>query len=175
MDAREIIVASLNQSYGYIERALEGLTQEDIAWQPTSECNSIAFIMWHLAQVEDFYINRVIQRKPRIYDEGGWPEKLGTPPDESGYGYTVEQLNTWTAPKPELLRAYASAVHENTMSYLEQLTPERMLELARPERPPDTIGSVLSRIATEIALHAGQIDYIRGQRCGFVDTAAPQS
>jgi len=59
------------------------------------------------------------------------------------------------------------------MAYLEQLSPEKMLELARPDRPPDTIGSVLSRITTEIALHAGQIDYLRGQRRGFVDTAAP--
>lgn len=173
MDAKEIITASLNQSHGYLERALEGLTHEDIAWQPTEECNSIAFILWHLAQVEDFFINRVIQQKPRIYDEGGWPENLGTPANESGYGYTVEQLKAWKAPKPEPLLAYADAVHKSTMAYLEQLTPEKMKELARPDRPPDTIGSVLSRITTEIALHVGQIDYIRGQRRSFVGTAAP--
>lgn len=173
MDAKEIIVASLNQSKGYVDRALEGLTQEDIAWRPTDECNSIAFILWHLAQVEDFFANRVLQRKPRLYDSEGWAEKLGTPAEESGYGYTVEQLRAWPVPEMGALRGYADAVRASTLGFLEQLTAEKMLELARPDRPPDTIGGILSRITTEIALHAGQIDYLRGQRRGFVDTAAP--
>ena len=173
MDAKQIIIASLNQSKRYLDRALEGLTQEDIAWRPTDECNSIAFILWHTAQVEDFFVNRVLQRKGRLYDEEGWAEKLGTPADETGYGYTAEQVCAWPVPELQVLHAYADAVHKSTMEYLEQLSPEKMLELARPDRPPDTIGGVLSRITTEIALHAGQIDYLHGQRRGFVDTAAP--
>ncbi|MBC8477004.1 MAG: DinB family protein [Dehalococcoidia bacterium] len=171
MNAREIIIASLNQSQGYLDRSLEGLTQEDAAWRPSDECNSIAFILWHFAQIEDFFVNRVIRKKPRLYDEG-WAGKLGTPADESGYGYTVEQLRAWPVPELEVLRAYAGAVRKNTLEFLEQLPVEKMLELARPDRPPDTIGGVMSRIATEIALHVGQIDYLRGQRCGFVDVPA---
>ncbi len=173
MDAKQIIVASLNQSKGYLDRALEGLTQEDIAWGPTDQCNSIAFILWHTAQVEDFFVSRVLRRTGRLYDEEGWAEKLGTPADESGYGYTVEQLRAWPVPDMDVLRAYADAVRKSTMDFLEQLPPEKLLELARPDRPPDTIGGIMSRITTEIALHVGQIDYLRGQRRGFVDTAAP--
>jgi len=173
MNAKDIIVASLNQSQGYLNRSLEGLTQEDVAWRPTDECNSIAFILWHFAQVEDFFVNRVIRQKPRLYDSDGWAGRLGTPANESGYGYTVEQLRAWPVPDLGLLRAYADAVRKSTLDFLEQLPPEKTVELARPDRPPDTIGGILSRIATEIALHTGQIDYLRGQRRGFVNTAAP--
>ena len=173
MDAREMVIASLKQSRGYLNRALEGLTQEDVTWKPGEHCNSIAFILWHVARVEDYFFTRVLQRKTALYEAVGWMEKLGTPPD-SGYGYTVEQLNSWPVPKLEDLRGYADAVRQSTLAYLEQLTPEKMLELVRPDRPPDTIGQVLIRISTEIALHMGQIDYLRGLRSGSVTTEAPQ-
>ena len=33
--------------------ALDGLTSEELAWRPSPEANSIAFIMWHVTRVED--------------------------------------------------------------------------------------------------------------------------
>lgn len=173
MDAKQMVITSLKQTQGYLNRSLEGLTQEDIAWKPGEHCNSISFILWHATRVEDYFFTRVLQRKTALYEADGWMEKLGTPPD-SGYGYTVEQLQSWPVPKLEDLRGYADAVRQSTLAYLEQLTPEKVLELVRPDRPPDTIGGMLGRISTEIALHMGQIDYLRGLRCGFVATEAPQ-
>ena len=169
MDAKEIVVASFKQSRAYLDRALDGLSQEDIAWRPTEECNCIAFIAWHTARVEDLFISRVIQRQGEVYDTQGWQEKLGTPED-SGYGYSVEQLKEWPVPKLADLVGYVDAVRANSLALLDELTPEKMLELARADRPPDTIGGLLSRVATETALHMGQIDYIRGIRLGFVTT-----
>lgn len=167
MDAKEIVVASLNQSRAYLDRSLDGLTQEDIAWRPSEECNCIAFIAWHTARVEDLFISRFIQRQTELYETQGWQEKLGTPAD-SGFGYSAEQLKGWPVPKLTDLVGYVDAVRANTSSLIDGLTPEKMLELARPDRPPDTIGAVLSRIITETALHMGQIDYIRGIHRGFV-------
>jgi uncharacterized damage-inducible protein DinB len=173
MNAREMVVFSLNQSRSYLDRSLEGLSQEDIAWKPGEHCNSIAFILWHVTRVEDYFFTRVLQGKTALYEADGWMEKLGTPPD-SGYGYTLEQLKSWPVPKLEDLRGYADAVRQSTLTYIEQLTPEKMLELVRPDRPPDTIGQILIRISTEIALHTGQIDYLRGLRNGSVTTETPQ-
>ena len=167
MDAKEMIVASLKQSRAYLDRTLDGLSQEDVEWQPAEECNCIAFIVWHTARVEDSFVSRVIQRQGAVYDTEGWREKLGTPED-SGFGYTVEQIQAWKAPKLADLVGYVDAVRANTLSLLDGLTPEKMLELARADRPPDTIGGLLIRVATETALHMGQVDYIRGIRLGFV-------
>lgn len=172
MNAKEMVLASLQQSRGYLDRSLDGLTQEDIAWSPNEDCNSIAFILWHTTRVEDFFITRVIQRKPELYEADGWRDRLGTPPD-SGYGYSPAQLQAWPIPGLEDLRGYMGAVRNSTLGFLEELPLENILELARPDRSPDTIGGILSRVITEIALHMGQIDYIRGLRRGFLDTAAP--
>jgi hypothetical protein len=168
MNAKEIVVASFAQSRAYLDRALDGLSEEDIAWRPSEECNCIAFIAWHTARVEDFFVSRVIQRQDQVYDNG-WQDKLGTPAD-SGFGYSVEQLKEWPVPKKADLIGYVDAVRANTSGLLDGLTPEKMLELAREDRPPDTIGAVLARIITETALHMGQIDYIRGIHRGFVAT-----
>ncbi len=173
MEAKEVILRSLEQSLGYAARALDGLTQEEAVWCPGAECNSIAFILWHTTRVEDFFVNRVIQGGKELYETEGWREKLGTPAQGTGYGYTAEQLQAWEAPKLEDLRNYANTVREKTLALLESVTPQRLSELARPDRPPDTVGAILTRITTEIALHVGQITYLRGEQRGLEHTDMP--
>lgn len=55
METKEIILASLNESWGYLTRALDGLTQEEITWTPAPHSNSLAFILWHVTRAEDFW------------------------------------------------------------------------------------------------------------------------
>jgi uncharacterized damage-inducible protein DinB len=115
-----------------------------------------------VARVEDVWINSVIGHTNWVYTTQGWRERLGIPVRETGFGYTEEQLKAWPVPKLEDLRGYASAVHENTLSFLESLTPEVHLEVPRPDHPEQTTCKILAHLITEVALHAGQIDYLRG-------------
>lgn len=165
MDTKELILKSLEQSQRYLSNALDGLTQEEVAWSPGPECNNIAFILWHMTRVEDLYINRVIQREQALYEAEGWQEKLGTP--VKAYQYTVEELQAWPVPPLETLREYVNSVREKTLALLQSMPSEKLSELARPERPPDTIGTILGRTSTEIALHVGQIAYLRGVQRGL--------
>ncbi|MBI2329058.1 MAG: DinB family protein [Chloroflexi bacterium] len=166
MEAKELILRSLEQSQGYVTRALEGLTQEEAAWRPTAECNSIAFILWHMTRVEDSFVNRVVQHGKELYETEGWPKKLGTPLKASQY--SVEELQTWETPKLEYLRNYAKTVREKTVAFIQSATPEKLSEeVVRPNRPTDSVVGTLGRISTEIALHAGQIAYLRGVQRGL--------
>ncbi|MFC1940996.1 DinB family protein [Chloroflexota bacterium] len=167
MESRELILRSLEQSQGYLTKALDGLTQEEAAWSPNAECNSITFILWHIARVEDFFVNRVIQRETELYEAEAWREKLGTPAKETGYTYTLEQLQAWPVPKLEILRGYADSVREKTLTFLESIPNEKLSEIPRPDRSADSIGTILGRISTEIALHIGQISYLRGVQRGL--------
>ena len=161
------MIKSLEQSQGYLTKALDGLTQEEAAWSPAAESNSIAFILWHVTRVEDFFVVRVIQRQTELYEAEGWREKLGTPAKDTGFDYTIEQLRAWPVPKLEIIRGYADSIRKRTLALLNSITPERLSELARPDRSPDSIGAILCRIITEIALHVGQIAYIRGIQRGL--------
>ena len=167
MEAKEMILKSLEQSQGYLATALDGLTQEEVSWSPGVECNSIAFILWHMTRVEDFFVNRVIRRQTELYEAEGWREKLGIPAGGTGYHYTVEQLQAWPVPKLEVLRGYTNSVREKTLAFLQSVTAEKLSEVARPDRSSDTIGALLSRASTEIALHVGQIAYLRGVQRGL--------
>ena len=165
MDAKDVVLSSLEQSWGYLTGALDGLTQEEAAWSPSPECNSIAFILWHTARVEDFFVNRIIKREQALYEAEGWQEKLGTP--DKAYGFTAEELQTWSVPKLEDLRNYANAVREKTLVFINSLPPEKLDEVPRPDRSPDSIGTSLGHMSTEIALHVGQICYLRGVKRGL--------
>ena len=174
MDAKELILSSLEQSQGYLTRALDGLTQEEFSWSPGPECNSIAFILWHTVRVEDIFVQVHCQRKEELYEAEGWQEKLGTPGretgrgfKESGYGYTVEQLQAWPVPKIETLRSYADSVRSQTLAFLEPLPSEKLDGTPWPDRPLDSIGAALYHMSTEIALHVGQIAYVRGIQRGI--------
>ena len=165
MDVKELLLRSLEQSYGYLTKALDGLTQEEATWSPSPECNSISFILWHMTRVEDFFVNRVIRREKELYETKKWQEKLGTP--AKVYQYTVEELQAWPAPKLEVLREYADSVRENTLAFLNSIPLERLSEVPRPDRSPDSIGVTLGRMSTETALHVGQIAYLRGVQRGL--------
>jgi uncharacterized damage-inducible protein DinB len=165
MDVKELLLRSLEQSQGYLTKALDGLTQEEATWSPSPECNSISFILWHTIRVEDFFVNRVIQRGKELYESQKWQDKLGTP--AKAYGYTVEELQAWPTPKLEILREYGKSVRENTLAFLKSLPAERLSDVPRPDRSPDSIGVTLGHMSTEIALHAGQITYLRGMQRGL--------
>jgi len=165
VEAKELLIHSLEQSQGFLDKALDGLTQEEAEWSPTPECNSIAFILWHTFRVEDFFINRVVKREKDLYETEGWNEKLGTP--DKVYQYTLEELKDWKAPDLKTLVAYSVAVRKKTMDFLNSITDEKLSEVPRPERSPDSIGVTVGHIVTEIALHVGQIAYLRGVQRGM--------
>ena len=164
MEAKELILKSLEQSQRTLTNALDGLTQEEVAWCPGVECNNIAFILWHTTRVEDMFINRMIQGQTEIYEAEGWQEKLGTPAKVARY--TVEELQNWPVPDMAVLREYADAVRQKTLALLESIPPEKLSEPLRPERP-GTAGDTLGRMSTEIAMHVGQIAYLRGMQRGL--------
>jgi len=162
-----MILRSLEQSQGYLTKALDDLTQEEAAFSPATESNSIAFILWHVTRVEDFFVNRVIEHEVESYEADGWREKLGTPAKDTGFEYTAEQLQAWPVPKLEVLRGYANSLRKRTLAFLNCIDPERLSEVPRPDRSPDSIGAILCRISTEVALHVGQIAYLRGIQRGL--------
>ncbi len=165
MDVKELLLRSLEESQGYLTKALDGLTQDEATWSPSLECNSIAFILWHTVRVEDFFVNRVIQHGKELYEAEGWQVKLGTP--IKAYQLTVEELQAWRAPKLEVLREYGNSVRQKTVAFLKSISPDRLSEVPRPDRSSDSIGAILGHMSTEIALHVGQITYLRGMQRGL--------
>ena len=170
MNLPQMVVASLNRTWMFLDKALDGLTQEEIAWRPGTECNSIAFILWHLSRTEDIHIIRHLQGKTDIYEAEGWREKMGTPPNEDGWGYTLEQLEAWPVPELEDLWGYANSVRQKTLTYLDSFPEEQLSETFGPYGPDRVYlsgGDILVDVLVETAMHIGQIFYLRGELRGL--------
>jgi uncharacterized damage-inducible protein DinB len=162
MEIADFVANSLSESRDYISRAVQGLNSEEMSFRVKPACNSIAFLLWHLARVEDLWINRVIKSGKEIYEVESWFKKFGTPVQDNGIGYDIKKLDSWPLPALPLLEDYAAAVRLKTQDYLATLD-EKTLDEARDMGPrKGTIGSALSHLITEVSEHAGQIGYIRG-------------
>jgi len=159
MDIKQIFIKSLDESQSYLEKSLKELTQEELCWTPKSDCGSILFIFWHLARVEDFWINRALKGGIEIYESDEWQKLLGTPEKESGVRYDEEKLKSWPKPDKEKVIQYASAARKKTLEYLREIQlGDRVF----------TVQDSLTHLITEIALHVGQIDYLRGMIRGLL-------
>ena len=167
MDIKQIYIKSLDESQSYLERSLNTLTQEELSWAPKSDCGSILFIFWHLARVEDFWINGALKSGVEIYESDGWQKLLGTPEKESGVRYDEEKLKSWPKPDKDIVVQYATAARKQTLEYLNSLDEMDYSSEIRLGDRVNTVQDCITHLITEIALHIGQIDYLRGMIRGL--------
>jgi uncharacterized damage-inducible protein DinB len=165
MDARDLALHSLNEVQAALTKAVDGLTQEDLMRQPEPGANHIAFTLWHMVRVEDWFIHYLFQRVPQVWESGRWHEKMGLSDDPrvTGFGYTAEQVAGFPSVKLRDLVAYGEAVRAGTAAYLRGLEPSKFDEIVKSRLFGEvSIGSLLSHLIVELAQHVGQIAYIRG-------------
>ena len=174
MEISEFILKSLEESKGDVDRAIKTLSPDELSFQPKPHSNSIVFLIWHLARVEDLWINKVLKGTQEIYETDGWYKRFGTADwKDNGIGFDIQKLTTWPAPKMELLQAYAAAVRAKTRDYLGTLKAGNLDETRELRWGSGKVGSVLSHLITEVSEHSGQIGYIKGILKGIEPSPPP--
>jgi hypothetical protein len=165
MNASEFALHSLTEVQEPLSKAVEGLTQEGLMRQPRPGANHIAFILWHMMRVEDWFFHYLFQRVPQIWEAEKWHEKLGLPDDPkvTGFGYTAEQVASFPSVQLRDLMAYGEAVRAETLDYLRNTDPAKLDETVTSRLFGEvSIASLIGHLVVELAQHAGQIAYIRG-------------
>lgn len=173
MNLAGFIEQSLAESKEYLDRTLQGLADQDLVFHPAVHSNSIAFLLWHVARVEDLWISRVLLGGKEIYQSEGWYQKFATAPNDSGFGYDVSKLKAWPVPKLTLLRDYAAAVRSVTLGYLKTLDESKLDDPRDFGWRKGTTGSALSHLVMEVGEHTGQIGYIKGIMKGIEPPPPP--
>ncbi len=84
MDFKDIVRAALNEYTEELRKAIDGLTEEERRFQPTPHSHHIDFVVWHMARVEDSWINGTAQRKDHVWIRDGWQQKFGLPERDGG-------------------------------------------------------------------------------------------
>jgi hypothetical protein len=162
------VAALLTELYGRIpplaERAVGGLPPERLAESPGPGRNTIAWLVWHLARVEDSHIAE-LGVGDQLWATGDWAGRMGlaADPRDTGYGHTPEQVAAVRPPDGDVLLDYLDAVSARTDEYLAGLSPDDLDGVVdRRWDPPVTLGVRLVSVADDCLQHAGQAAYVRG-------------
>jgi len=169
MDTGNFILDVVDNTYQAMTRAVDGLTPEELAFQPGKESNSIGFILWHQTRAEDHMVQGMIRQVPQLWESENWCEKLGFPKGttDDGWGYTAGQVGAFRVPDLKSLLQYAEVVHAQTVKYIQELTPEGYDEAIKSPMGEMTVGKIFALMVGEITLHTGQIAYLRGLQRGL--------
>ncbi|MBB6628002.1 DUF664 domain-containing protein [Nocardioides sp. KIGAM211] len=152
------------------ERIVEGgravvadLDDDQLAHRPSPDANSIAWLVWHLARVQDDHVADVAGTG-QVWTDEGFRERFDLPFEagDIGYGHSSDDVGRVRA-GADLLAAYLSAVHARTVAHLAGLS-EADLDRIVDERwdPPVTLGARLVSVVNDDAQHLGQAAYVRG-------------
>ena len=173
MDLTTFIEQTLDECKRRLYRTLQGLTAAELMWRPGPESNSIGFMVWHVARVEERWLHRFAQDTAEVWQRDGWYQKLGLPAAEHGFGYTTEQIAHLPQFDIEDCMAYHEVVRLATLRYLDGLTHADLARCPDPERRPGyTIGRMLSHLIVEESQHLGQVVYLRGLQRGLEHTTS---
>jgi hypothetical protein len=165
MKVNDFAVNCLNETQTALVQALDGLTQDELMRQPRPEANNIAFTLWHMLRVEDWFFHYLFQRVPQVWESEKWHEKLNLPDDPrvTGFGYSTEEVASFPAVQLRDLLAYGEAVRARSMEYLRNVDPAKFDEIVKSRLFGEvSIGNLIGHLLVEIAEHTGQIAYIRG-------------
>ena len=170
METHEILSHAYGAILRTLEYTLEGLTEEDLNWQPKPDCNSIGWLVWHLTRWQDVQFSSFMGRE-QLWIEAGWHKKFNRPadPKDSGTGDKPEELAKFRSPDAGTLLGYQRAVLERARQYFPTLKKADLDKIVEgtPFKPPPTFGMMLVGTLSDGMQHAGQAAYIRGLRQGF--------
>ena len=163
MDVNDLLLELGGRLPGLVRGAVEGLEEGQLTWAPAAGANPIAWLVWHLARVEDHQVCEVSGTQQR-YVVDGWHERFGRPPDEHdhGYGHTAADVAMVRGTAVDLL-AYHDIVHQRMMAFLGSLrAPDLDRVVDEDWDPPVTLGVRLVSVLDDCVQHAGQAAYVRG-------------
>ena len=165
MEWQELITDGYGRVLEVLEKALDGLTQDDLNQQPHPDCNSMGWLTWHLTRGQDSQIANLMGEK-QLWVSDGWHAKFNRAPepDDTGFGHSSEDVAAFKAPDAETLLGYHRAVLKRTKRYIASLSAADLdRELNEPWfQPLPTVGVRLVSIMSENIQHAGQVAYLRG-------------
>ncbi len=162
------VSALLLELYGRIPPldayAITGLDVDQLVKQPSPGANTIAWLVWHLARVQDSHVAEFLETS-QVWVEGDWAQHFGLEPDpaNTGYGHSESDMLAVRPESPEVPTTYLATVDQRTRSTLGSLVPadlDRVID--RRWDPSVTLGVRLVSIAGDCLQHAGQAAYARG-------------
>ncbi len=107
------------------DEALAGLSDEQIRHCPPKSINSIAWLLWHIARIEDMTIGFLVLGQPQIIHTENWLPRLNLSSPDCGAGMTENDVRQFSSQvNIDALKAYRREVGCATRQGVRQLSPD---------------------------------------------------
>jgi uncharacterized damage-inducible protein DinB len=137
-----VVWASLEFRKPAMLSIVEGLAEEQVHRVPPNGRNSIAWQLWHIAEVEDNWVRDRLRGEPRCYP----------------FGVSVRDATRAQHPTKARLLAYFQEVRDLSKERLETTTEADFDKMVHDAHcGPLSVREVWGGVITSFAWHAGQI------------------
>jgi len=166
MTAVEFVGAEVKRLHKLLDSALSGLDAGQLHAVPAGHpsANTIAWSLFHCVRTEDNVVRFVLQsRRPPVWVEGGYAERLGLPPVAQGTGMSTAEAQALRIKDVEVFRGYMQAVWASTDDLLSSAEPvffDKVVTL-KPLGDMSAIRALGQVVVSHGMMHAGQIELIR--------------
>ena len=163
MDFTGLLTDAFDRIKDTAHATLDGLDPAALTYRPDADANTIAWLIWHLARVQDDHIAGLAGAE-QVWTAAGFDTRFDLPFPASaiGYGQSSDDVAAVRSGSDELLE-YLDAVHAKSVSYVETLTAEDLDRVIDEDwDPPVTLAVRMISMVSDDLQHVGQAAYVRG-------------
>ena len=163
MDTSELLTDAFGRIHALYADIAADLPPEAAQQRPEGTGNSIVWLLWHTARVQDDHVAGLSGGTQAWHD--GWAERFALPFDRNdiGYGHSSDEVDAVRVERLEDLVDYHQSVHQLTLAYLERVDHDELDRIVdRHWDPPVTAGARLVSILGDCLQHLGQAAYVNG-------------
>jgi hypothetical protein len=164
MTAAELVHMEMKRVHAALDGALRGLTAEQQHTVVHPRANTIAWVVWHVVRTEDNVVRFVVQnRRPPVWTEGGYAEKLGLPPIAQGTGMSTADAHALRINDVELFGAYMQKVWASTDELFAGADPALFGKtvMVRPLGEMTILRALTQVCVSHSMTHVGELELLR--------------
>lgn len=165
MTPLSVLRDGLRSMHAMLDKAVEGMTAEQLNFRPREGGVSGFFSLWHYVRTEDNIVQFVIQRKPTVWLEGGYDERFGLHRTAQGTGMTEDEANAVTIGDVPTWLEYQQKVWQATDDYLAAMSPEEFNSrtvVIKPVGEMSLWNGLYGMCLSHGYRHVGELEYVRG-------------
>lgn len=121
------------EPWSFEDWVMDDMTEEEIRRVPRGYDHSVAWLIWHLARIEDVAMNMLVAGEPQRLHQDGWFERMKADARDTGNAMPTQAVRDLSATIDlEALRAYRLAVGRRTREIVQGLNPSDMTRKVEP-------------------------------------------
>ena len=128
MNAQELFLLRYRWNHpGMSRRMLADLDDQQMRTPPCPGVNTLTWLVWHMARVEDIGVNRFVTDGEQVFDGAAWGRRLGVSRRDLGTGMTPDEVRDLSARiDVPALHDYWDAVEERTLAVVPRLRSDEL-------------------------------------------------